>query len=168
MCLKFVCQSHFKIRYAWALEQEDNARRKFEEQDCFVPWHLSSRFREEALTERKLAGDSNTQDGAEADESEKKQANESAVPGMKSTSDNDAAQLTMGVKDRDCGDRSSEKHHEVYDPVRRAMVFQRYCHVYMEGELEELAAKVPFAAVVDCFYDHANWCIRLKKLQSHD
>jgi hypothetical protein len=26
--------------YAWAMEQDDSSRRKFEQQDCFVPWHM--------------------------------------------------------------------------------------------------------------------------------
>lgn len=44
-------------------------------------------------------------------------------------------------------------------------VFQRYCHVYKEGELSQLCLKVPNVEVLESFYDHSNWCVRIKKLK---
>lgn len=40
-------------------------------------------------------------------------------------------------------------------------VFQRYCHVYVKGELESLFERcaAPAARVVDSFYDKGNWCV---------
>ena len=41
----------------------------------------------------------------------------------------------------------------------------RYYHVFKEGELERLiSCYVPELKVIQCFYDHANWCVIAEKL----
>lgn len=51
-----------------------------------------------------------------------------------------------------------------WDENRKLWVLNRYCHVYREGELEELAAAAsPDVRVVDSGYDTGNWYIRLEK-----
>lgn len=40
-----------------------------------------------------------------------------------------------------------------------SVVYQRYCHVYVEGELEQLVGKVDGLNVVDSYYDRSNWCV---------
>jgi hypothetical protein len=67
---------------AWALEQEGDSKRKFEDQNVLVPWKLQSKF----ATGR--AGDNETE-------------KVSGVPAQ-------------------------------------PLVYQRFCHVYCKGELEEL------------------------------
>jgi hypothetical protein len=42
------------------------------------------------------------------------------------------------------------------------VVLQRYCHVFVQGELEELF-QFPNVRVLQSFYDHANWCVLLTK-----
>lgn len=37
-------------------------------------------------------------------------------------------------------------------------VCQRYCHVYREGELDELLQEVPDLVVLDSYFDTGNWC----------
>lgn len=37
-------------------------------------------------------------------------------------------------------------------------VCQRYCHVYREGELDELLREVPELVVLDSYFDTGNWC----------
>ena len=44
------------------------------------------------------------------------------------------------------------------------MVFQRYCHVYTEGELESIVAEIPGARVVDSFMDTGNWVLVIGKM----
>ena len=41
--------------------------------------------------------------------------------------------------------------------------FQRYYHVFRQGELTRLFAKVPFVRVVEEYYDHENWCVLAEK-----
>ncbi|CAF2095591.1 unnamed protein product [Brassica napus] len=51
------------------------------------------------------------------------------------------------------------------DDKKGAVVYNRYYHVFSEGELERLASGVGNAMVVDRFYDKSNWCIAEKELQ---
>ncbi|KAL6633536.1 hypothetical protein ACP70R_026207 [Stipagrostis hirtigluma subsp. patula] len=50
------------------------------------------------------------------------------------------------------------------DDKKGAVVYNRYYHVFVEGELERLVAGIKNAAIVDQFYDKSNWCIVLEKL----
>ncbi len=66
-----------------------------------------------------------------------------------------------------------------HDPLRVAEVQQtdpkqrrrlppasvdRYCHVFVKGELEELAARLPNVQLLDSYYDNANWAVVLRKI----
>ncbi|KAL1520153.1 hypothetical protein AB1Y20_023623 [Prymnesium parvum] len=50
-----------------------------------------------------------------------------------------------------------------FDPEKRAVVHQRYCHVYAEGELRELVESVEGFRVLEEYYDTGNWCILAEK-----
>ena len=45
-------------------------------------------------------------------------------------------------------------------------MYHRYYHVFREGEIESLitAAFKDQVQIVDRYYDHANWVVKLKKL----
>jgi hypothetical protein len=47
-------------------------------------------------------------------------------------------------------------------------VFQRYCHVYKEGELEDLVALIPEVEVAEVYYDTGNWVLILRKVAPLD
>ncbi|XP_023549869.1 alkylated DNA repair protein alkB homolog 8-like isoform X2 [Cucurbita pepo subsp. pepo] len=49
------------------------------------------------------------------------------------------------------------------DDKKAAVVYNRYYHVFSEGELERLVSGMDNAVVVDRFYDKSNWCIVLEK-----
>ncbi|XP_052189263.1 tRNA (carboxymethyluridine(34)-5-O)-methyltransferase isoform X2 [Diospyros lotus] len=49
------------------------------------------------------------------------------------------------------------------DDKKGAVVYNRYYHVFSEGELERLASDISNAVIVDRFYDKSNWCIVLEK-----
>ncbi|XP_028120956.1 tRNA (carboxymethyluridine(34)-5-O)-methyltransferase isoform X1 [Camellia sinensis] len=49
------------------------------------------------------------------------------------------------------------------DDKKGAVVYNRYYHVFSEGELERLVSGMGNAVVVDRFYDKSNWCIVLQK-----
>ena len=40
-----------------------------------------------------------------------------------------------------------------------SVVYQRYCHMYAEGELKGLVESVDGLRVVESYYDRSNWCI---------
>lgn len=43
-------------------------------------------------------------------------------------------------------------------------VFYRYCHVYVQGELEAIFEDIGNNEIVKSFYDSSNWCVIVKKL----
>ena len=43
-------------------------------------------------------------------------------------------------------------------------VFDRYCHVYVEGELESLVDKIPSLVVEQSYFDASNWAVVAKKI----
>ncbi|KAK4352443.1 hypothetical protein RND71_027961 [Anisodus tanguticus] len=49
------------------------------------------------------------------------------------------------------------------DDKRGSVVYNRYYHVFSEGELERLVSDMDNAILVDRFYDKSNWCIILEK-----
>ncbi|KAJ7959061.1 alkylated DNA repair protein alkB-like 8-like [Quillaja saponaria] len=49
------------------------------------------------------------------------------------------------------------------DDKKGAVVYNRYYHVFSEGELERLVSGLDDAVVVDRFFDKSNWCIVLEK-----
>ncbi|XP_014498816.1 alkylated DNA repair protein alkB homolog 8 [Vigna radiata var. radiata] len=49
------------------------------------------------------------------------------------------------------------------DDKKGAVVYNRYYHVFSEGELERLTAGIINARIVDQFFDKSNWCIILEK-----
>jgi alkylated DNA repair protein alkB family protein 8 len=51
----------------------------------------------------------------------------------------------------------------VFDAVKRAVVFQRYCHVYQQDELRELMNSVGGIRIVSEYYDTGNHCILVEK-----
>ena len=44
------------------------------------------------------------------------------------------------------------------------LVFQRYCHVYKEGELEGLCSSIPGCRIVESGWDRGNWFVQLEKV----
>jgi len=50
------------------------------------------------------------------------------------------------------------------DEKKGTVVYNRYYHVFVEGELQRLVSGIKSAAIVDQFYDKSNWCIVVEKL----
>lgn len=92
---------------AWAFEQDERSKRKFEQQDVMVEWKLQQKY----------------------------------------------------AKEDETGS------HGKVDQEKRWVVYERYCHVYRKGELEELVDQVPGLEVVSVEYTRSNWCLRLKRVE---
>jgi ubiquinone/menaquinone biosynthesis C-methylase UbiE len=45
------------------------------------------------------------------------------------------------------------------------VIYERYCHVYKEGELEDLCSRVPNCRVVESGWDRGNWFVRILKVE---
>ncbi|KAF3786796.1 Alkylated DNA repair alkB-like protein 8, partial [Nymphaea thermarum] len=50
------------------------------------------------------------------------------------------------------------------DDKKGAVVYNRYYHVFAEGEIERLASGIKNVKVRERFYDKSNWCIVLEKI----
>ncbi|CAK9870761.1 unnamed protein product [Sphagnum jensenii] len=50
------------------------------------------------------------------------------------------------------------------DDTKRAVVYNRYYHCFVQGELERLVSGVPGARIIDQFYDKSNWCVVIERL----
>ena len=49
-----------------------------------------------------------------------------------------------------------------FDERKGLVVFQRYCHLYRQGELEELVSRVPHVEVTESGYESGNHFVILK------
>ena len=129
---------------AWAQEQDKGSRRRFEQQDVLVPWTLPPAFSE----------------------------GEGGKGGGGGGGDGGGAQGRKVLRERGGGKGGEEgRAREVEEERKRdesEVVVQRYCHVYVEGELEGLFAQVPHCRVVDRYYDRGNWVVVAQKTSEHE
>ena len=139
--------------YAWAAEQGEGPQggeggrsgHDFPEPDVFVPFH-SRLPKEPKPTQRPPA-----------------RAAAGEAPGR--------GRGGGGTGDRGSGSDAGGSGHVaaleamggVFDPSKRSVVFQRYCHVYRQGELRALIEAVGGATVLDEYYDTGNWCLAVRK-----
>ena len=57
-----------------------------------------------------------------------------------------------------------KKKEKVVDEERQTVVYKRYYHVFWKGELEKLIEQIDGLEVVESYFDHANWVVKVKKL----
>jgi alkylated DNA repair protein alkB family protein 8 len=119
---------------AWAMEQEQNSRRKFAATDVFVPFNAQPKYLEKVDTT-----ESRSQRSANAET-------------------NSGATSTKSV---------AEMYSEAYtnadfDEKKGLVVFQRYCHLYRHGEMEEIIQQVSGAKLVESGYESGNHFVILE------
>jgi SAM-dependent methyltransferase len=110
---------------AWAMEQQESSRRKFDGTDVFVPFNAQPKY---------------------LDKSEPK----AAVNADWESSSKSTAQVY------------SEEYKADYDEKKGLVVFQRYCHLYRKGELEELVDEVDSAKLHEGGYESGNHFVILR------
>lgn len=47
--------------------------------------------------------------------------------------------------------------------LKNAKVYNRYYHVFKEGELEQLVKEVDGLKILQSYYDRDNWCVICEK-----
>jgi alkylated DNA repair protein alkB family protein 8 len=57
------------------------------------------------------------------------------------------------------GGSGNEPKNPSEDDRKEERIFQRYYHVFEEGELEGLVEQVEELRVVHSYYDQGNWCV---------
>ncbi|CAB1097104.1 unnamed protein product [Ectocarpus sp. CCAP 1310/34] len=153
--------------YAWAIEQEQDSRRSFAAQDVLVPWHLADHH-------NRSQGRGTDDDGSSGNTM--KGGQESEEPATANVERSGASALAKGTEDGAVAAGDSKSHAGgVVAPTPTAprhgvrvdgvagtagsVVYQRYCHVYAEGELEGLVERVDGLRLVENYYDRSNWCV---------
>jgi len=119
---------------AWAFEQENNSRRKFAGTDVFVPFNSQPRYLDKVSHETKKKKKNNLNE-------EKREA------------DNTSSVAEMYSKAYDGAE---------YDDRKGLVVFQRYCHMYREGELEGLVQEVGDLEVLESGFETGNHFVIFK------
>jgi alkylated DNA repair protein alkB family protein 8 len=123
---------------AWALEQEDDSKRKFHGTDVLVPFNAQPKYLEQTLSSTTTTNDSNSSVNPVIETSTKRKG----VAEM-------LAEQYSGAE---------------FDSKKNLVVFQRYCHMYRRGELEELCARVPGLRVLESSYEKGNHVVLLRRL----
>lgn len=104
---------------AWAQEQDESSKRDFKEQDVLVPWRMQKFFEVETLKDCNANDSSNSNlRKEEIDSSSEQQFNSATVNNE-----------TVSIKNAEIAEDRGMK------------VYQRYCHVYKQGELETLCER---------------------------
>ena len=124
---------------AWALEQEDDSKRKFHGTDVLVPFNAQPKYLQNTLsnTAKNEGGNSEPRSSQDA---------VCTSPKGKGVAQMMAEQYT-GAE---------------FDSKKNLVVFQRYCHMYRKGELEYLCGQVPGLEVIESSYEKGNHVVLLR------
>ena len=131
--------------YAWAQEQDDDSRRRFETQDVLVPWHLKK--------DKKATG--GTGDKEDEEGKEEKVERTFKRPRVEKDRERGATRTAATSAAATTKQDTDATPHKIY---------QRYCHVYREGDLEKLVNACEHLEVVRTYFDCSNWAIVCKKI----
>ncbi|KAL3944353.1 MAG: hypothetical protein SGBAC_001557 [Bacillariaceae sp.] len=123
---------------AWAMEQEQNSRRRFAAPDVFVPFNAQPKYLEKVdWNNSKNQSSDHQQATAESNPSDEKAT---SVEEQKSVAELYSEQYTKAD----------------YDERKGLVIFQRYCHMYRKGELEKIVEGVEGATLVESGYETGN------------
>eukprot|EP00934_Nitzschia_sp_Nitz4_P006164 Nitzschia sp. Nitz4//scaffold38_size140716//310//2943//NITZ4_003123-RA/size140716-processed-gene-0.50-mRNA-1//-1//CDS//3329550006//6154//frame0 len=121
---------------AWAMEQDQSSRRRFAGTDVFVPFNAQPKYLEKAQQQK---------------------ASE-----MRSS---DEDKQSSGSEGKSVAEAFSETFKKAdYDEKKGLVVFQRYCHMYRTGEMEELVGEIPGVKLVESGYESGNHFVILEAL----
>jgi len=113
---------------AWALEQEDDSNRKFHGTDVLVPFNAQPKYLEHTLS-------STTNDVVS----------------------NSRPAVDTVTKGKGVAKMMAEQYSGAeFDSKKNLVVFQRYCHMYLKGELEYLCGRVSGFKVIESSYEKGN------------
>ena len=131
--------------YAWAYEQhESKSAHRFASQDVLVPWHLRDN----------------------GDESRAASMKPDSKRGTNSTTYYNDCSIQQQENSRNYAEMADENK---VPSVPDVSIYQRYCHVYVHGELESLVRRAGdgrLFQIDSSYYDCGNWCVVCTKVGS--
>jgi SAM-dependent methyltransferase len=120
---------------AWAIEQDADSRRRFAANDVFVPFNAQPKYLDKVSQESK--------------------AKENGVPTLSSTEELNPSKSVAELY-------SEVYSNADYDERKGLVVFQRYCHLYREGEMEEIVSEVSGVRLIESGYESGNHFVILQ------
>jgi alkylated DNA repair protein alkB family protein 8 len=118
---------------AWALDQDEDSRHKFASNDVFVPFNAQPKY---------LTMADNQQNDGGGDVHHNRAIN--------------------GERTKSTAERYADALNAEYDDQKGLVVFKRYCHLYKEGELDNVCAQVPSIKIVDSGFESGNYFVIVK------
>jgi alkylated DNA repair protein alkB family protein 8 len=114
---------------AWAMEQEEGSRHRFAADDVFVPFNAQPKYLDVSVS----SSDSQAVNGTNVS--------------------------VHRVDGKSVAQIYSEAFNADYDDEKGLVVFKRYCHLYREGELDEIALQVPGVELIESGFESGNYFI---------
>lgn len=149
--------------YAWAMEQENaKSGHKFTAPDVLVPWHFAANTNQSMVKGASDTAKHNVSDRAVRAEADADKSTEDRTATNTTVNPADETKKSPAVSNDQTETSSSLPDMRSMDEDGN-MVFQRYCHVYQQGELEAMAALLPNVEVVKVYYDTGNWAMIMRK-----
>ena len=136
---------------AWALEQESDSRHDFGATDVLVPFNAQPRYLKLAKVNEKQIENPVTDSENNWNESDDGDEAKAAIVRLGADVTEAYAEMYSGAQ---------------FDPDKGLVVFQRYCHVYRQGELDELFQAAGGWEIMESGYESGNHYIvaRAQKL----
>ncbi|TPX51882.1 hypothetical protein CcCBS67573_g09993 [Chytriomyces confervae] len=154
--------------FVWALEQEDGSKRKFEKQDVFVPWNLDAKTfagksKSVAANGGRRKGKKNQgQDGQDSaavveDKGDTKEVDSATTPSSPEVANPNVAKTIEALSLESNPEDAAPK--VVVKSGNENIVYQRYYHVFVKGELDQVVEAAGSLDVNKSGYDRDNWYI---------
>ena len=146
---------------AWAQEQEGDSRRRFDTQDVLVPWTLPQQWQEGHERKEDEKQQQSSGQSAEGGAEEQQVADGNGSP--RSSSEEVKRVPREKKRYRTAEERKEAARREEERRRESDLIVHRYCHVYVEGELEALLSRLPSCRLLDRYYDKGNWVMCVQK-----
>ncbi|KAJ3385834.1 Alkylated DNA repair protein alkB 8, partial [Chytriomyces hyalinus] len=154
--------------FVWALEQEDGSKRKFEKQDVFVPWNLDAKTfagksKSVAANGGRRKGKKNQgQDGQDSaavveDKGDTKEVDSATTPSSPEVANPNVAKTIEALSLESNPEDAAPK--VVVKSGNENIVYQRYYHVFVKGELDQVVEAAGGLDVNKSGYDRDNWYV---------
>jgi alkylated DNA repair dioxygenase AlkB/SAM-dependent methyltransferase len=129
---------------AWAMEQEEGSRRKFASEDVYVPFNVQPKYLSLNQKDKELPA-------AATGGTETKDVERQTAARVKNSDNQSTAQAY-----------SKAFNNAEYDDSKGLVVFKRYCHLYRQGEMEELVSQVNNVELLESGFESGNHFVILR------
>jgi hypothetical protein len=152
----------------WALEQEEGSKRRFEQQDALVPWQFREMGKSYAPVTTWDTVIGSKDEGKEQRQGGQVQRHGERQHGATQHGETQCGENQQGGKQTEQQREEQQQQQQQQPPLQQGsvQVYQRYCHMYQQGELEGLCALIQGAEILheQSGKQRSNWQVVLRKL----